>query len=65
MIGDGTQASTVIENEDLKDFKIEELHGGYFSEDKKHNFKNTNGGTKDDEDTYRLIMSHKEKLLNL
>lgn len=48
----------------LKDFKIEELHGGYFSEDKKHNFKNTNGGTKDDEDTYRLIMSHKEKLLN-
>ncbi|MGL5717198.1 MAG: DEAD/DEAH box helicase family protein [Paraclostridium sp.] len=48
----------------LKDFKIEELHGGYFSEDKKHNFKNTNGGTKDDEDTYRLIMSDKEKLLN-
>ena len=48
----------------LKDFKIEELHGGYFSEDKKHNFKNTNGGTKDDEKTYHLIMSHKKKLLN-
>lgn len=48
----------------LKDLKIEQLHGGYFSEDKKHNLKDTNGGTKDDEDTYRLIMSDKEKLLN-
>jgi len=48
----------------LKNFDINKLHGGYFSQDKKRNFKNTNGTTKDDENTYRLIMSDKIKLLD-
>jgi type III restriction enzyme len=48
----------------LKNFKIEELHGGYFSKDKENKLKNTDGNTKSDESTYELIMRDKEKLLN-
>ena len=50
------------------------VHNGYFSIDKKSKksntkdkfeyFKDTNGGTKADEDTYSLIMRDKEKLLS-
>ena len=50
----------------------EEVHGGYFSIDKKkvgtktvEVFKNTGGDTKADDDTYNLIMREKEKLLSL
>jgi type III restriction enzyme len=44
----------------------EKVHNGYFSKDKKGNFKNsTTGNTQDDEDTYNLIMKEKEKLLGL
>jgi len=43
----------------------EEVHNGYFSKDRKGNFKNTSGGTKDDEGTYNLIMKDKERLLSL
>ncbi|MEJ7830715.1 MAG: hypothetical protein WKF91_21075, partial [Segetibacter sp.] len=41
------------------------IHNGYFSKDKKGNFKDTKGTTKDDEDTYSLIMKDKERLLSL
>lgn len=44
---------------------IEKVHNGYFSKDKKGGYKDTSGGTKDDEDTYSLIMSKKEELLEL
>lgn len=39
------------------------VHNGYFSGDKT-GFKDTNGTTKADEDTYSLIMKDKEKLLS-
>lgn len=44
---------------------IAEIHNGYFSRDKKsrHN-KDTSGKTSNDEDTYRLIMRDKERLLD-
>ena len=49
-------------------YKSEEVHDGYFSSDKKKgkvvSFKDTSGSTKDDDDTYRLIMSDKERLLS-
>lgn len=41
------------------------IHNGYFSSDKKGKFKDTKGTTKDDEDTYSLIMKDKERLLSL
>lgn len=43
----------------------EAVHRGYFSQDKKGVVKDTKGTTKDDEDTYSLIMKNKEELLNL
>ena len=42
----------------------EEVHSGYFSQDKK-GFKDTRGTTKADEDTYNLIMRDKERLLDI
>ncbi len=42
----------------------EEVHNGYFSKDNKGNFKDTEGKSKLDEDTYSLIMKDKEKLLD-
>lgn len=44
---------------------VEKLHDGYFSADKKGSYKDTSGSTKDDDDTYHLIMSRKEQLLSL
>ncbi|URL02040.1 DEAD/DEAH box helicase family protein [Avibacterium sp. 20-126] len=41
------------------------VHNGYFSQDKKGNAKDTNGSTQADNDTYRLIMKDKERLLDL
>ncbi len=45
-------------------YDAEEVHGGYFSQDKK-GFKDTLGTTKADEDTYNLIMRDKERLLDM
>jgi type III restriction enzyme len=44
---------------------VEALHNGYFSADKKGVFKDTNGSTQADDDTYSLIMKDKEKLLSM
>ncbi|MGV8892796.1 MAG: DEAD/DEAH box helicase family protein [Burkholderiaceae bacterium] len=44
---------------------VAKVHNGYFSKDKKGGYKDTKGDTKDDEDTYSLIMRDKERLLNL
>ncbi|MDR0752068.1 MAG: DEAD/DEAH box helicase family protein [Christensenellaceae bacterium] len=41
-----------------------EVHGGYFSKDKKGKLKDTKGDTSDDYDTYSAIMKDKEKLLS-
>lgn len=43
---------------------LEDLHDGYFSQDKKGVVKDTRGDSKDDEDTYNLIMRDKERLLS-
>lgn len=42
---------------------VEEVHGGYFSQDK-HGPKDTSGNTNVDENTYALIMRDKERLLD-
>jgi len=39
-------------------------HDGYFSQDKKGNYKNTKGDTQDDYNTYNTIMKDKEWLLS-
>lgn len=44
---------------------LDKIHDGYFSQDKKGVFKDTNGATKDDDDTYAKIMRNKEQLLSL
>jgi type III restriction enzyme len=44
---------------------LNKIHDGYFSIDKKGVFKDTNGATKDDDDTYAKIMRNKEQLLSL
>jgi type III restriction enzyme len=54
---------TLFKDIDL-DTAAEEVHGGYFSIDKKGVLKDTNGATLADEDAYSLIMKDKEKLLS-
>ena len=50
---------------DLYPFSAAEVHGGYFSQDKQGRFKDsTEKATQDDSDTYELIMSKKEELLD-
>ncbi|MUH04278.1 restriction endonuclease [Commensalibacter melissae] len=50
---------------DISDEELDRLHNGYFSQDKKGILKDTKGNTKDDDDTYSLIMKDKEKLLDI
>ncbi len=44
---------------------VEQVHGGYFSQDNKGKLKDTRGNTKADDSTYELIMKNKEQLLSL
>ena len=55
---------TLFEEVDIETI-ASEVHNGYFSIDKKGKLKDTSGKTRDDEDTYSLIMKEKEKLLGL
>lgn len=50
---------------ELDRFSLEEIHNGYFSQDKKGKVKDTSGETQADDDTYSLIMRDKEKLLDI
>ena len=43
---------------------VDIVHDGYFSQDKKGNYKNTKGDTLDEHDTYNTIMRDKEWLLS-
>ena len=45
-------------------FKEEDVHNGYFSQDKKGHWKDTKGNTQADDDTFKLIMRNKERLLD-
>lgn len=46
-------------------FKADEVHNGYFSQDKKGNWKDTSGESQADDDTFKLIMKNKEQLLDV
>ena len=45
--------------------RVEDLHEGYFSQDNKGKVKDTGGETQADDDTYKLIMQDKERLLEI
>ncbi len=54
----------LLNGEDI-DEHIENCHNGYFAKDNKGRIKDSKtGNSKDDEDTYNLIMKDKEKLLS-
>lgn len=46
-------------------YAVNEIHNGYFSVDNKGKVKDTGGETQADDDTYKLIMQEKERLLDL
>jgi type III restriction enzyme len=48
----------------LTSYPVDDLHNGYFSQDNKGRVKDTGGETQLDDDTYKLIMQDKEKLLD-
>ena len=50
---------------ELDKFQVDKIHDGYFSADKKGVFKDTNGSTQADDDTYAKIMRNKEQLLSM
>jgi len=50
---------------ELDIFPVEKSHDGYFSADKKGVYKDTNGSTQADDDTYSKIMRNKEQLLSM
>ncbi len=52
----------LLENSAYQDSRF--IHSGYFSIDKRRQAKDTKGNSRDDEDTYNLIMRDKEKLLS-
>ena len=58
--------SEKIAYKDLIPFPINEVHNGYFAQDKKGHFKDSQKAAKsqDDIDTFKLIMKEKEKLLD-
>ena len=52
-------------NKNLISYSVNEIHNGYFSQDNKGRVKDTGGETQADDDTYKLIMQEKEKLLDI
>lgn len=46
-------------------FSADEVHNGYFSQDKKGKWADTKGNTLADDDTFKLIMKNKERLLDV
>jgi len=46
-------------------YSFDDIHNGYFSQDNKGRVKDTEGESQSDDDTYKLIMQDKEKLLDL
>ncbi len=49
----------------LLPYPVDDIHNGYFSKDNKGRVKDTGGETQLDDDTYKLIMQDKEKLLDI
>ncbi len=50
---------------DMFNYSVDEIHNGYFSQDNKGKVKDTGGESQSDDDTYKLIMQDKEKLLDV
>jgi len=50
---------------DLIPYPVDAIHNGYFSQDSKGRVKDTLGESQIDDDTYKLIMQDKEKLLDM
>lgn len=50
---------------DLSSYPVDSIHNGYFSQDSKGRVKDTLGESQMDDDTYKLIMQDKEKLLDM
>lgn len=46
-------------------YQAEEVHNGYFSQDKKGSWSDTKGNSLADDDTFKLIMKDKERLLDI
>jgi len=46
-------------------FDSKDVHNGYFSQDKKGRWKDTTGKSQADDDTFKLIMKYKERLLDI
>ncbi len=44
---------------------MDDVHNGYFAQDKKGKWKDTKGNTRADDDTFKLIMKNKERLLDI
>ncbi|WP_097034436.1 type III restriction-modification system endonuclease [Clostridium tertium] len=55
--------NTLLKDVDIET-EVEQVHNGYFAQDKKGIVKDTKGNTAADEDVYSLIMKDKEKLLS-
>ena len=51
----------------LAEHKVEQIHNGYFAQDKKGNWKDSSEGreSQDDDSAYQLIMKDKERLLDI
>jgi len=49
----------------LLSYHADEVHNGYFSQDRKGNWHDTKGNTLADDDTFKLIMQDKERLLDM
>lgn len=60
-----TELSKLPQYKELATHPVEQIHNGYFSQDRKGIVKDTSGNTQADDDTYSLIMKDKEKLLSL
>jgi type III restriction enzyme len=51
--------------QNLYPFSVEQMHDGYFSQDKIGHFKDSSGTTQADDETYNKIMKNKEQLLSV
>lgn len=49
----------------LLPYHVQDVHNGYFSQDKKGNWNDTKGNSLADDDTFKLIMKDKERLLDV
>jgi len=58
------ELSQLLRYQNLNLPAVEDIHNGYFAQDKQGNAKDTNGATVADDSAYQLIMKDKERLLS-